>query len=70
MDDNENMATQSLWDAVKAVLGGKFIAIKPTSRNKKTLNKQTLHLNKLEKEELKTPELVKGKNHKYQSTKN
>ena len=27
MDDNENMATQSLWDAVKEVLGGKFIAI-------------------------------------------
>ena len=25
--DNENMATQNLWDAAKAVLRGKFIAI-------------------------------------------
>ena len=69
-NDNENMTTQNIRDALKTVLGGKFIAIKPTSRNKKTVNKQTLHLNKVEKEELKTPELVKGKNHKYQSTKN
>ena len=26
-NDNENMTTQNLWDAVKAVLKGKFIAI-------------------------------------------
>ena len=26
-NDNENMTTQNLWDAVKAVLRGKFIAI-------------------------------------------
>ena len=26
-NDNENMATQNLWDAVKVVLRGKFIAI-------------------------------------------
>ena len=26
-NDNENTTTQSLWDAVKAVLRGKFIAI-------------------------------------------
>ena len=25
--DNEHMTTQNLWDAVKAVLRGKFIAI-------------------------------------------
>ena len=25
--DNENMTTQNLWDAAKAVLTGKFIAI-------------------------------------------
>ena len=35
------MTTQNLRDALKTVLGGKFIAIKPTSRNKKILNKQT-----------------------------
>ena len=27
INDNENMTTQNLWDAAKAVLGGKFIAI-------------------------------------------
>ena len=27
INDNENMTTQNLWDAVKAVLRGKFIAI-------------------------------------------
>ena len=26
-NDNENTTTQNLWDAVKAVLRGKFIAI-------------------------------------------
>ena len=26
-NDNENMTTQNLWDAMKAVLRGKFIAI-------------------------------------------
>ena len=26
-NDNENMTTQNLWDAAKAVLTGKFIAI-------------------------------------------
>ena len=26
-NDNENVTTQNLWDAVKAVLRGKFIAI-------------------------------------------
>ena len=28
-NDNENMLTQNLWDAAKAVLRGKFIAIQP-----------------------------------------
>ena len=27
INDNENTTTQNLWDAVKAVLRGKFIAI-------------------------------------------
>ena len=33
-NDNENMTTQNLWDAAKAVLRGKFIAMQ-FSRNKK-----------------------------------
>ena len=28
-NDNENTITQNLWDAVKAVLRGKFVAIRP-----------------------------------------
>ena len=36
-NDNENMMTQNLWDAAKAVLRRKFIAIQSTSRNKKHL---------------------------------
>ena len=27
MNENENTATQNLWDTIKAVLRGKFIAI-------------------------------------------
>ena len=36
-NDNENTMIQNLWHAAKAVLRGKFIAIQPTSRNKKNL---------------------------------
>ena len=46
INDNENMATQNLWDAAKEVLRGKFIAIQ--SRLKKQeesqINNLTLHL--------------------------
>ena len=36
-NDNENTMIQNLWDAAKAVIRGKFIAIQLTSRNKKNL---------------------------------
>ena len=49
------MTTQNLWDAAKAVLRGKFIAIasylKKQEKNQK--DNLTLHLNQLEKEEQK-----------------
>ena len=32
-NDNENTTTQNLWDAVKAVLRGKFIAIQAYLKN-------------------------------------
>ena len=39
-NDNENMATQNLWDAAKPVLRGNFIAIE--SYFKKQTNKKTI----------------------------
>ena len=38
---NENTTTQNLWDMVKAVLRGKFIAIQAYSRNKKKVKQIT-----------------------------
>ena len=51
--DNENMKTQNLWDAAKAVLRGKFIAIQCHLKKQETsqINYLTLHLKQLEKEE-------------------
>ena len=45
--------TQNLWDAAKAVLRGKFIAIKSSlkKQEKSQINNLTLHLKQLEKEE-------------------
>ena len=34
-NDNENMITQNLWDAAKAILRGKFIAIQSYLKKKK-----------------------------------
>ena len=49
-NDNENMMTQNLWDAVKAVLRGKFTAIKPylKQQEKSQINNLTLHLKQVE----------------------
>ena len=54
-NDNENMMTQNLWDAAKAVLGGKFIAIQSYLKKQETsqINNRTLHLKQLGKEEQK-----------------
>ena len=52
-NDNENTTTQNLWDAEKAVLRGKFIAIQSYLKNQETsqINNLTLHLKQLEKGE-------------------
>ena len=52
-NDNENTATQNLWDAAKAVLRGKFIEIQSylKKQEKSHINNLTLHLNQLEKEQ-------------------
>ena len=55
MNENENTTTQNLWDSVKAVLRGRFIAIQAYLRkqDKNQINNLTLHLKQLEKEEMK-----------------
>ena len=49
--------TQNLWDAAKAILRGKVIAIKSYLKKQETseINNLTLHLKQLEKEEEKKP---------------
>ena len=58
-NDNENMPTQYLWDAAKAILRGKFIAIKPylNKQEKRQIDNITLHLKQLGKEEQKNPKV-------------
>ena len=57
------MTTQHLWDAGKAVLRGKFIAIQSyhKKQEKHWIDNLTVHLTQLEKEEQNTPKLVEGK---------
>ena len=62
-NDNENTTTQNLWDAAKAVLRGKFIAVQSylKKKEKHQIDNLTLHLKQLEKEPKETPKLVEGK---------
>ena len=55
MNENENTTTQNLWDSVKAVLKGRFIAIQAYLKKqvKNQINNLTLHLKQLGKEEMK-----------------
>ena len=48
-NDNENMTTQNLWDAAKAVLRGKFIAMQSyhKKQEKHRLDNLILHLKQL-----------------------
>ena len=54
---NENTTTQNLWDTVKAVLKGRFIARQAYLKNqeKSQINNLALHLKQLENEEIKNP---------------
>ena len=58
-NENENTTTQNLWDSIKAVLRGRFIAVQAylKKKEKNQINNLTLHLKQLEKEEMKTPGL-------------
>ena len=55
--------TQNLWDAAKAVLRGKFIAIQAYLKKQETsqTNNLSLYQKQLEKEDQKPPKLAEGK---------
>ena len=63
MNENENTTTQNLWDSVKAVLRGRFIAIQAylKKQEKSQRNNLTLHLKQLEKEEMENPRVSRRK---------
>ena len=68
-NDNENMMTQNLWDAVKTVPRGKFIAMQSylKKQEKSQINNLTLNLKQLEKEEQKKPKVSRRKEIKIRS---
>ena len=63
MNENEKITTQNLWDTVKAVLRGRFIAIEAClkKQEKSQINNLTLHLKQLEMEEMKNPRVSRRK---------
>ena len=62
MNENEN-TTQNLWDTIKTVLRGRFIAIQAylKKQEKSQINNLTLHLKQLEKEEIMNPRVSRRK---------
>ena len=63
MNENKNTTTQNLWDTIKAVQRGKFIAVQAylKKQEKRQINNLTLHLKQLEKEEMKNPRVSRRK---------
>ena len=57
------MMTQNLWDAAKAILRGKFIAIQShlKKQEKSQIKNLTIHLKQLEKEEQRKPKVSRMK---------
>ena len=62
-NDNEDTMIQNLWNAAKAVLWEKFIAIQAyfKKQEKSQINNLTLHLKELEKEEQTKPKVSRRK---------
>ena len=60
---NKNTTFQNLWDAAKAVLRGKFIAIQAylKKQEKSQINNLTLHIKQPEKEEQTKPKVSRRK---------
>ena len=63
------MTTQNPWDAAKAILRGKFIAIQSylNKQEEHWIDNLTLHLKQLEKEVQKTPQISRSKEIKIQA---
>ena len=63
MNENENTTIQNLWDSVKTVLRGRFIAIQAylKKQEKCQINNWILHLKQLGKEEMKNPKVSRKK---------
>ena len=63
MNEKENTTTHNLWDSVKAVLRGRFIAIQTYLRKqeKNQIKNLTSHLEQLRKEEMKNPRVSRRK---------
>ena len=53
--------TQNLWDSVKAVLRGRFIAIQAYHEKQEKHQINNVHLKQLEKEEQKKPKVSRRK---------
>ena len=62
-NDNKDSTHQNLWDAAKAILRGKFIAIQVhlKKQEKAQINKLTLHLKQLKREEKTRPKVSRRK---------
>ena len=62
-NENENTTTQNLWDSIKTVLRGRFIAIQAYLKKQENnqINNLTLHLKQLDKEETKKPRVSRRK---------
>ena len=63
MNENENKTTQNLWDTIKAVLRGRFIALQAylKKQEKSQINNLTLHIKQLDKEEMKNARVSRRK---------
>jgi len=61
-NENENTTTPNLWDSLKAVLRGRFIAIQAylKKQEKHQINNLSLHLKQIEKEQ-KNPKVSRRK---------
>ena len=56
MNENENTTTQNLWDTVKAVLRGRFIALQAYFKKQ-----EKRQIKQLEKEQIRNPRVSRRK---------